>query len=83
MAHLTPPPTRRETAEVSQLHPLLTTNEAAAALNQSRRTIQERCADGSLAFIKIGRSIRFHRDDIAAFIEKNRRKAVGWKGGIR
>ena len=58
---------------------LLDTDEAAAALNVGRRTIQERLADGTLGCVRIGRAVRFHPDDIAAFIERNRRKAVGWK----
>jgi len=59
---------------------LLTTDEAAAALGIGKRTLQERVAAREIAVIEIGRSRRFHPDDIAAFIERSRRKAIGWKG---
>lgn len=58
---------------------LLKTDEAAAALGIGRRTLQERVAARELACVKIGKSIRFHPDDISAFIERNRHKALGWK----
>jgi excisionase family DNA binding protein len=60
---------------------LLTTNEAAARLGISKRTIQELTASRKLAFIKFGRNVRFDPADLAAFTEKNRVKAIGWKGG--
>ena len=60
---------------------LLNTNEAAAHLGISKRTIQELAASRKLAFIKFGRNVRFDPADLAAFAEKNRVKAIGWKGG--
>lgn len=76
------PATRRDAIAETAFR-LLDTNGAAAALNVGRRTIQERVADGSLGCVRIGRAVRFHPDDIAAFIERNRRKAIGWKGVSR
>lgn len=58
---------------------LLTTDEAAARLGISKRTIQELTASRKLAFIKFGRNVRFSEADLAEFTEKNRVKAVGWK----
>jgi excisionase family DNA binding protein len=59
---------------------LLTTTEAAARLGISKRTIQELTASRKLAFIKFGRNVRFSEADLAAFTERNRVKAIGWKG---
>jgi excisionase family DNA binding protein len=60
---------------------LLTTPEAADFLGMGKRTLQELCAAREIGFIKIGKSVRFHPDDLTAFIEKNRVKAIGWKEG--
>ncbi len=60
---------------------LLDTNEAAASLDIGRRTLQEHVAARRIAHIKIGRAIRFHPDDLADFVNRNRVKAAGWKGG--
>jgi excisionase family DNA binding protein len=73
-------PTRREAAEASAL---LNTIETAAALNISKRGLQEQVADRKIGFIKIGRSIRFDRADIAKFIEAHRCQPVGWKSANR
>ena len=73
-------PTRREAAEASQL---LNTIETAAALNISKRGLQDLVAERKIGFIKINRSIRFHRDDIARFIEAHRCQPVGWKSASR
>jgi excisionase family DNA binding protein len=59
---------------------LLDTNEAASLLGVSRRTFQGVIHDRKVAKITIGRSVRFHRDDLQAFIDNNRVKAIGWKG---
>ncbi len=85
MTNETTSPTRREAAEASAL---LNTIEAAAALNISKRGLQELKSDRKIGFIKFGRSIRFHRDDIAKFIESHRCQPIGWKseanrGGAR
>jgi excisionase family DNA binding protein len=61
---------------------LLTTDEAAAYLGISKRTIQELAANRKLAFMKFGRNVRFAPADLATFTEKNRVKAIGWKGGV-
>jgi excisionase family DNA binding protein len=58
---------------------LLTTNEACAFLGIGKRTIQERVAARELAIIKIGKLVRFHPDDLRAFIDKKRVKATGWR----
>lgn len=72
--------TRSGAAEASQIQ-LLNTDEAAARLGIGKRTIQELTASRKLAFIKFGRNVRFDPADLAAFTEKNRVKAIGWKGG--
>ncbi len=81
MAHIHNATTRRDAAEAPQS--LLDTQQACRAINISKRTLQERVAAREIGHIKIGRSIRFHVDDIAQFIEQNRVKAIGWKGGAR
>ncbi len=73
-------PTRREAAEATAL---LNTIETAAALNISKRGLQDQVADHKIGYIKIGRSIRFHRDDIARFIEAHRCQPIGWKSANR
>jgi excisionase family DNA binding protein len=55
------------------------TNESAQYIGLGKRTFQERVAANEIASIKIGRSIRFDIADLDAFIEKHKRKAVGWK----
>lgn len=78
MTETLPPAPRRDAAEASQFR-LLTSIEAAGVLSIGRRTLQEQVAAGKIGCIHIGRSVRFHPDDLAAFIERNRRKATGWK----
>jgi len=58
------------------LEPLLTPDEAAAILRVSTGTLAVwRCTQRyPLRFIKIGRSVRYRRADVDAFIEK---------GGVR
>ena len=60
---------------------LFNTTETADILGIGRRGVQERVASRELACIKIGRSTRFSAADIADFVERNRVKAQGWKGG--
>jgi len=74
-------PTRRDAAAEASPFKLLDTTEAAAALGIGRRTLQEKVEAREIACIRIGRSIRFSEADLAAFVERNRVKAVGWKGG--
>jgi|LakMenE18May11ns_1017448.scaffolds.fasta_scaffold9439354_3 excisionase family DNA binding protein len=73
--------THRATSSQSEVAKLLITEQAAAFLGISKRTIQELTASRKLAFIKFGRNVRFDPADLAAFAEKNRVKAIGWKGG--
>jgi excisionase family DNA binding protein len=75
--------TRRDAAEASKITPLFTTQEAAAVLGVGKRTLQELAATRKIAFIKIGRSVRFHTNDLIDFIESQKIKAQGWKGGMR
>ena len=81
MADTTSTKTHRATSSQSEVAKLLTTDEAAARLGISKRTIQELAASRKVAFIKFGRNVRFDPTDLAAFTEKNRVKAMGWKGG--
>lgn len=83
MVSHTTAPTRRDAAEASTTDRLLDTMETARFLGMGKRTVQELVADRKLAFVKIGRSIRFAPADLAAFVEANRVKAAGWKGGAR
>lgn len=79
MAHDTATlPTRPDAAEAS-FSKLLDTSEAAKFLRMGKRTVQELVAARKLAFIKIGRSVRFDPADLRAFVEANRIKAAGWK----
>jgi excisionase family DNA binding protein len=75
--------TRRDAAEASNLAPLLTTLEAAAVLGIGKRTLQELATDRKIDFLRIGRCVRFHPDDLKAFIHAQKVKAQGWKGGNR
>jgi excisionase family DNA binding protein len=70
--------TRRDAAEAS-LVKLLDTNETADVIGIGRRTLQERVTAREISVVRIGKAVRFHPDDIAAFIERNRVKAAGWK----
>jgi excisionase family DNA binding protein len=81
MAALLPQPTRRDAAVEASLLKLLNTTEAAAVLGIGKRTLQERVKAREIACVQIGRAVRFHPDDLAAFVERNRIKAAGWKGG--
>ncbi|MFN9026043.1 MAG: helix-turn-helix domain-containing protein, partial [Akkermansiaceae bacterium] len=73
--------TRRDAAEASNSVPLLTIPQAAAFLNIGKRTLQSLAAERKLAQIKIGRCTRFDHSDLLAFIEGQKNKALGWKGG--
>lgn len=65
--------------ETAELVKLLKTTPAAARLGISRRTLQDLCERKKIAFVKFGRNIRFHVDDLDAFIDSNRTPAAGWK----
>ncbi|MFZ9938136.1 MAG: helix-turn-helix domain-containing protein [Luteolibacter sp.] len=60
---------------------LLDTSAAAAALGIGRRTLQEKMESREIGFVRIGRAVRFRPEDVQDFIERNRQKALGWKGG--
>jgi excisionase family DNA binding protein len=62
---------------------LYTIDQAAAILGIARRGLQQRAANREIASIRIGRSTRFSAADIADFVERNKVKAMGWKGGGR
>ena len=46
--------------------------EAAEYLSISLRTLNERMASRKLGFIKLGKSVRFHIDDLNEYIDRNR-----------
>lgn len=72
--------TRLDAAESIRL---LTTAEAAHVLGIGKRTLQERVERREIACVKIGKSVRFDPADLAAFVERNRVQARGWKGATR
>ena len=51
---------------------LLRVNEAADRLSMGLRTLQEKVANREISVIKIGKSLRFHPDDIEEFINNCR-----------
>lgn len=53
---------------------LLTSEQAAEYLQVSLRTVKNLMSDGQLAYIKVGRATRIHRNDIEEYIAHNRRK---------
>lgn len=53
--------------------PLLTKDEAAAYLNTTPRHVQCLWDRRELPATKVGRLVRFHRDDLDSYIEANRR----------
>lgn len=55
---------------------LLTENEAARLRRQSVRTLQaERLRGVGCTYVKLGRSVRYRRADVQAFIEANLHQA--------
>jgi excisionase family DNA binding protein len=48
---------------------LLTPRQAAAALSISERTLWQLTRDRALPCVRIGRSVRYARNDLLAFIE--------------
>jgi Helix-turn-helix domain len=56
---------------------LLTEGEAARLRRQSKRTLQaERLRGGGCPYVKLGRSVRYRKSDVLAFIEANLRNAA-------
>jgi excisionase family DNA binding protein len=60
---------------VEQFQTLLKTTEAAKALGIGKRTLAELISERKIAFIKIGRSVRFAPEDLYAFVDFKRVKA--------
>lgn len=54
---------------------LLTAQEAADLLQVTIRTLQRLESDGVLKPIRIGRAVRYSRDDLAAFIDARKASA--------
>ncbi|MGH9062574.1 MAG: helix-turn-helix domain-containing protein [Acidimicrobiales bacterium] len=54
--------------------PLLTTEQAAQYLQVSVRMVKNLMGDGRVAYVKIGRATRIHREDLDEYIARNRRK---------
>lgn len=50
--------------------PLMTAEEAAAYLKLNEGTVRHMAASGTIPKVKIGRSLRFRRSDLNAWIEK-------------
>ncbi len=53
---------------------LLTAEQAAEYLQVSLRTVKNLMSDGQLAYIKVGRATRIHRNDLDEYVIHNRRK---------
>lgn len=56
--------------DAAKLETLLTAREAAAVLRVSERTVWALAKQGKLAAVRIGRAVRYRREDIQAFVEK-------------
>jgi excisionase family DNA binding protein len=54
--------------------PLLTTVQAADYLQVSTRTVKSLLSEGSIAYVKVGRTTRIHLNDLDHFIAQNRQK---------
>lgn len=53
---------------------MLTTDEAAAYLNVSARTVKNLMCDGRIAYVKIGRATRIQVTDLDEYVARNRRR---------
>jgi len=62
---------------------LLNTKQAAACLGIGIRTLQERVAAREIAAVKIGKRVLFDIEDLRAFVQSSKAKAVAWKGGSK
>lgn len=61
---------------VARLPPALVDwSGAANYLATTDRHVRELVARGEIAVVKVGRLVRFHRDDLDEFIASNRREA--------
>ena len=50
-----------------------TIDEVASMMRRSRSSIERAKDDGSLPHYKFGKSVRFHKNDVEAFIAESRR----------
>lgn len=57
------------TSTIAQHRPPLNVEEAAEYLNVSVRFVRDRRRDGQLPAIKFGGLLRFHPDDLDAYVE--------------
>jgi hypothetical protein len=65
------------TRAVTDRDELLTEAEAAQIRKQSIRTLQAECLrGGGCPFVKLGRSVRYRRSDVEAFIRGNVRTST-------
>jgi excisionase family DNA binding protein len=62
--------------EPSSLLPLLNVPDAAKLLGIKAWTLRQWLSQRRIAFYKVGRLTKIKQDDVAAFIEANRREAV-------
>jgi excisionase family DNA binding protein len=51
------------------MEPLMTVAEAASYLRLTQKTVRHRVAEGTIPSVKVGRSRRFRRSEIEAWIE--------------
>lgn len=56
---------------------LLTPAEAAQYLNVTERWIRRAVAERRIDFVKVGKLLRFRREDLALFVVENRRPRSG------
>jgi hypothetical protein len=64
-------------AELTASHELLTETEAAEFLRQKVKTLQgRRVTGGGVPFVKIGRTVRYRRSDLIAYINANVRTST-------
>lgn len=56
---------------------LLTPTEAAQYLNVTERWIRRAVAERRIDFVKVGKLLRFRREDLALFVVENRRPRSG------
>jgi excisionase family DNA binding protein len=69
-------PKQANSQEQSSLSPLLSVPEAATLLGIKTWTLRQWLSQRRIAFVKIGRLTKLRQEDIASFIERNRREAV-------
>ena len=65
-------PSSQERATAPERHDFLSAQQVARELGVAKTSVYECLARGELAFHRIGRSIRIHRHDIDAFLNRTR-----------